>query len=100
MNKEQYKALLVTGEISVMHMLHTAIKDLLWDAGTDYVKLLSPLVPAVTGRLASLIMATDGFSSQDPEHKLVEELRDRVMAVVKETACSFVQVQYGKPGQL
>jgi len=95
MNRNIHRALIVTGTIGNIYPLHTAVKDKLWEAGTDYVRLLSPLTAAMEGRLTSFFLAADGCEESSATIELVQKLRAEIIDLLRSAECSFVDLEYG-----
>ncbi len=90
-----HQAVIVTGTVETVLNLHDQIKRLLWNAGTDYVRLLSPVSNGLANRIASFFIAPDGWSDTSEGKKLIRLLREDIKTVIKESGCQFAEIVFG-----
>jgi hypothetical protein len=89
-----HRAILVTGATVTMYDLHSVVRQKIWDLDADYVRLLSPLAPALAGSISSFFIAPDGWQQSSFQSTQSRLLKENILSLVSAYLCSYVEVEY------
>ena len=89
-----FNALVIAGVRPDVEKIYYQVKNLMWEKDIAYVQLLSPISNGLNGRIASFMIAPDGWPTGSDEMLRIQGFKDELKNLVSSSSCRFSEVSF------